>query len=478
MITRGVRPPTAALARSWLLVNAMRVVDFATALDSGADQIVLDLEDAVAPAGKDAAKGGAAAWLEKYSPGRGVWVRVNYRTSSFWAARPRTAARHPAPRGRHAGEDRPGRPGHRDVRPDERDRAGARPHRVRGRHQVSGRDRASARDVPPRVRLRRLPARHRDQRRRPGRGAAPTTRRRQPRRRPPRPRSTGRPSDPRVGSCGSGRSSRRVPRSHWEALVRPDAGPGAERSAQPRAGRHRLGVRLPRRVRRAWPRHPGRVCTYPASAGHDGLTGSRERSTSSRNRSEAAAVGDDRCRPRFRPFGRSAAGVRSRARDDGDDPEQRGEHADREGEAAGDEAGQGRAPADVHPVGLPQADEPEDDAEYRRTKLTNAKASPTIGMTIQTPSTMATMPSTIPAIAMPSEGGCTHSRIDHRLVAGICAGSIGRIHIPNRIGPRSAEQRPGSGSAAPAPFGALNWSGIRATVGDAPSRGAFIRCRA
>jgi citrate lyase subunit beta/citryl-CoA lyase len=83
--TRDVHPPTAALARSWLLVNAMRIDEVTTALDSGADQIVLDLEDAVAPAGKDAAREALAAWLES-TPGRDVWVRVNDRTSPFWRA--------------------------------------------------------------------------------------------------------------------------------------------------------------------------------------------------------------------------------------------------------------------------------------------------------------------------------------------------------------------------------------------------------
>jgi len=72
------------IARSWLLVNATRVHDFDAALASRADQVVLDIEDAVDPALKGRARDDVIAWLESGS-GRPVWVRINDRTSPFWS---------------------------------------------------------------------------------------------------------------------------------------------------------------------------------------------------------------------------------------------------------------------------------------------------------------------------------------------------------------------------------------------------------
>jgi citrate lyase subunit beta/citryl-CoA lyase len=83
MIT-ALRPP-AELARSWLLVNAARPDLFDLAFASCADQVVLDLEDAVDPSRKDRARQDVADRLAERT-GRPVWVRINDRASAFWAS--------------------------------------------------------------------------------------------------------------------------------------------------------------------------------------------------------------------------------------------------------------------------------------------------------------------------------------------------------------------------------------------------------
>lgn len=70
-------------ARSWLLVNGARTDLFDRAADSAADQVVLDLEDAVDPGHKDAARAGVVDWLS--GADRAAWVRINDRSSEFWA---------------------------------------------------------------------------------------------------------------------------------------------------------------------------------------------------------------------------------------------------------------------------------------------------------------------------------------------------------------------------------------------------------
>lgn len=62
------------LARSWLFVPGDRPERFDKAARAGADQVILDLEDAVLPEGKTAARAAVAAWLA--AGGRGA-VRVN-----------------------------------------------------------------------------------------------------------------------------------------------------------------------------------------------------------------------------------------------------------------------------------------------------------------------------------------------------------------------------------------------------------------
>ncbi|MEU9952145.1 CoA ester lyase [Streptomyces sp. NPDC047939] len=67
------------MARSYLYVPADRPGMLARALERGADAVIVDLEDAVAPDAKDAARKAAADWLAGISPGgpTEVWVRVN-----------------------------------------------------------------------------------------------------------------------------------------------------------------------------------------------------------------------------------------------------------------------------------------------------------------------------------------------------------------------------------------------------------------
>jgi citrate lyase subunit beta/citryl-CoA lyase len=71
------------IARSWLLVNGARPELFDKAAASRADQIVLDIEDAVDPAIKPKALEQVAEWLDA---GGKAWVRVNDRNTQFWQA--------------------------------------------------------------------------------------------------------------------------------------------------------------------------------------------------------------------------------------------------------------------------------------------------------------------------------------------------------------------------------------------------------
>lgn len=63
-----------SIARSYLFVPGNRPERFAKACASGADAVIVDLEDAVAPADKDAARATVAAWL---SPEHPVLLRIN-----------------------------------------------------------------------------------------------------------------------------------------------------------------------------------------------------------------------------------------------------------------------------------------------------------------------------------------------------------------------------------------------------------------
>ena len=70
------------LARSWLLVNGAQYDRFAPAVHSRADIVVLDIEDAVAPKDKDAARDHVSRWLGE---GNTDWVRVNGFGTRWWA---------------------------------------------------------------------------------------------------------------------------------------------------------------------------------------------------------------------------------------------------------------------------------------------------------------------------------------------------------------------------------------------------------
>jgi citrate lyase subunit beta/citryl-CoA lyase len=76
------RSVSAEIARSWLLVAATRPETFDAAEASRADQIILDIEDAVDPRRKDDARADVVAWLTGGGTG---WVRINDRTSDFWS---------------------------------------------------------------------------------------------------------------------------------------------------------------------------------------------------------------------------------------------------------------------------------------------------------------------------------------------------------------------------------------------------------
>lgn len=71
----------AEIARSWLLVNGSRTELFDAARASRADQVILDVEDAVDPAMKDAARAEVIAWMKA---GNRAWVRINDRSTPFW----------------------------------------------------------------------------------------------------------------------------------------------------------------------------------------------------------------------------------------------------------------------------------------------------------------------------------------------------------------------------------------------------------
>lgn len=77
-----------AQARSFLFVPATRPDRYAKALASGADAVIVDLEDAVAPEDKDAARhmlGGGFDALDAAQRGR-LMVRVNAATTPWFAA--------------------------------------------------------------------------------------------------------------------------------------------------------------------------------------------------------------------------------------------------------------------------------------------------------------------------------------------------------------------------------------------------------
>ncbi|MFF1615506.1 HpcH/HpaI aldolase/citrate lyase family protein [Amycolatopsis sp. NPDC058278] len=69
-------------ATTFLFVPGDRPDRFGKALASGADVVILDLEDAVAPAAKDAARASAGEWLERHR----AMVRINAPGTPWFAA--------------------------------------------------------------------------------------------------------------------------------------------------------------------------------------------------------------------------------------------------------------------------------------------------------------------------------------------------------------------------------------------------------
>ncbi|MFC9609210.1 HpcH/HpaI aldolase/citrate lyase family protein [Streptomyces sp. NPDC056938] len=72
-----------AAARTLLFVPGHRPDRFEKAAAAGADAVIIDLEDAVAPDGKDAARRHAADWLAR---GRDAVVRINPPGTPWWDA--------------------------------------------------------------------------------------------------------------------------------------------------------------------------------------------------------------------------------------------------------------------------------------------------------------------------------------------------------------------------------------------------------
>ncbi len=68
---------------SFLFVPGDRPERFAKALASGAHAVIVDLEDAVAPQDKDAARQAVAQWLQ---PGHPVWLRINSAETPWFEA--------------------------------------------------------------------------------------------------------------------------------------------------------------------------------------------------------------------------------------------------------------------------------------------------------------------------------------------------------------------------------------------------------
>jgi len=84
----GSLPPESAPARTYLFVPGNRPERFGKALASGADAVVLDLEDAVAAEAKSEARDAIANWAATASPAERmrVVIRINDAVSSSFAA--------------------------------------------------------------------------------------------------------------------------------------------------------------------------------------------------------------------------------------------------------------------------------------------------------------------------------------------------------------------------------------------------------
>lgn len=72
----------AEIARSWMLVPGTKPETFDEAAQSRADQIIIDIEDAVDPKLKPKAREDVIAWLKN---GGSAWVRINDRATEYWS---------------------------------------------------------------------------------------------------------------------------------------------------------------------------------------------------------------------------------------------------------------------------------------------------------------------------------------------------------------------------------------------------------
>jgi citrate lyase subunit beta / citryl-CoA lyase len=81
-----------AMRRTWLFTPGNRPDRFDKAASSGADQIILDLEDSVEPSAKDEARRSVVEWL---SHGGAAWVRINAKDSDYYEADVRMLAELP-----------------------------------------------------------------------------------------------------------------------------------------------------------------------------------------------------------------------------------------------------------------------------------------------------------------------------------------------------------------------------------------------
>ncbi|UQN15632.1 HpcH/HpaI aldolase/citrate lyase family protein [Gulosibacter sp. ACHW.36C] len=70
------------ISRSWLLLSARSTDKFDSARASRTDQLILDLEDGVDPNYKNEAREDVLEW---FAGGGSAWVRINPRSTEFWA---------------------------------------------------------------------------------------------------------------------------------------------------------------------------------------------------------------------------------------------------------------------------------------------------------------------------------------------------------------------------------------------------------
>lgn len=73
--------------RSWLFVPGDSEKKLAKAPETGADVVIVDLEDAVAPVAKETARALSREWLEymqQHYPAQDCWVRINPLDSGLW----------------------------------------------------------------------------------------------------------------------------------------------------------------------------------------------------------------------------------------------------------------------------------------------------------------------------------------------------------------------------------------------------------